>query len=146
MSKLSKLLILIVSLSLVVMIINLTNVISKKEWIKIEAIVTSVLLPDGVVCGDFTDMNGIRHKDEQLFSDFRFEQIRAIKKVNQEKIDKYVGKKITILYNPEAGEEIKSYDRIRNYNEIIINNLFSILIFIISFTCFIIIQKGKKSN
>ena len=144
--KQSKLLIIIVIFSFIAIIINLNNVISKRNWVKIEAVVSSVLLPEGTVCGDFTDMNGIMHNNEPLFADFRFQQIRAIKNVNQEKINKYIGKKIVILYNPEAKEEVKNYDKIRNYNKIIRNIILSISIFIISLTLYLIIQKKHKNK
>lgn len=98
------------------------------------------------MCGDFTDMNGIMHTNEPLFADFRFQQIRAIKNVNQEKINKYIGKKIVILYNPEAKEEVKNYDKIRNYNVIIRNMFFSISIFIISLTLYLIIQRKYRNK
>ncbi len=136
---------LITAISLISFFVNLGTVISKRNWVKIEAVVSSVLLPDGIVCGDFTDMNGIMHTDEPLFTDFRFQKIRAVKKVNQEKINKYIGKKIIILYNPEVEKEVKNYDKIRNYNAIIRKIIISSIIALLSslVSLFLVFQNRK---
>lgn len=79
MGKRSKILSIIAIFFLIVIIINISNLISKRNWVKTEAVVTSVLLPDGTVCGDFTDINGVKHIDEPLFPDFKFQQANRLR-------------------------------------------------------------------
>lgn len=146
MRKLSNISRIIAIFSLIAIILNLVNAISKRNWVKIEAVVTSVLLPEGTVCGDFTDVNEVKHTDEPLFGDFKFQELGAMKKVDEEKINKYIGKKIVILYNPEAKEEVKTYDKIRNYDKMIRNIFCSISFFVISLTLCLILQRKCRNK
>lgn len=97
-------------ISLTIFSINLIDIISKRNWSKTEATVTSVHLPDGIVCGDFIDDKGVIHTDQPLYSDFNFQQIRAVKGADQDKINKMIGRKITVLYK---NDQTVSYDNLR---------------------------------
>ena len=146
MSKQLKILNIITTISFIILIINISSIIYRRNWIKTNAVVTSVLLPDGIVCGDFIDNNGIKHSDEPLFYDFKFEQIKTVKKVSSKKINKYIGKEITILYYPESEKEVQSYNNIKNYDKIIKNILFSSLMFFISLILNLTLKKHNKNR
>ena len=121
---------LIAAVSLIILFENLSTVISTRKWEKTEAVISAILLPDGVVCGDFTDNNGVKHIEQPLYTDFKFQQIRAIKTVKQETIDKSIGQKITILYNNENDKIIIYSSLLRKITISSIVSLLSLLIFL----------------
>ncbi len=121
---------LIAAFSLISLFENLSTVISVSNWEKTEAVISAILLPDGVVCGDFTDNNGVKHIEQPLYTDFKFQQIRAIKTVKQETIDKSIGQKITILYNNENYKIIIYSSLLRKITISSIVSLLSLLIFL----------------
>ena len=121
---------LIAAVSLILLFENLSTVISTRNWEKTEAVISAILLPDGVVCGDFTDNNGVKHIEQPLYTDFKFQQIRAIKTVKQETIDKSIGQKITILYNNENDKIIIYSSLLRKITISSIVSLLSLLIFL----------------
>lgn len=121
---------LIAAVSLILLFENLSTVISTRNWEKTEAVISAILLPDGVVCGDFTDNNGVKHIEQPLYTDFKFQQIRAIKTVKQETIDKSIGQKITILYNNENDKIIIYSSLLRKITISSIVSFLSLLIFL----------------
>lgn len=123
-------------ISLTIFSINLIDIISKWNWSKTEATVTSVHLPDGIVCGDFIDDEGVIHTDQPLYSDFNFQQIRAVKAANQDKINKMIGRKITVLYK---NDQTVSYDNLRK------NIIVSLSVFLLALAIFIYMIKRNRN-
>ena len=123
-------------ISLTIFSINLIDIISKWNWSKTEATVTSVHLPDGLVCGDFIDDEGVIHTDQPLYSDFNFQQIRAVKAANQDKINKMIGRKITVLYK---NYQTVSYDNLRK------NIIVSLSVFLLALAIFIYMIKRNRN-
>ena len=136
--QLSVMLIIVVIISFLASAVNIVNIISKRDWVKIDATVTSVLLPDGTICGDFTDADGVIYYNEPLFSDFRFQQIGALKSVDSEKTDEYIGERINILYNSKTHKAV-------SYDNMIRNMIVSIIAFVASVVLTVVCHKiGEK--
>ena len=134
--KLSVMLIIVVIISFLASAVNIVNIISKRDWVKIDATVTSVLLPDGTICGDFTSDDGVIYYNEPLFSDFRFQQIGAFKSVD--KTDEYIGEHINILYNSKTHKAV-------SYGNMIRNTIVSIIAFVASVVLTVVCHKiGEK--
>lgn len=123
-------------ISFTVFSINLVDVITTRNWNKAEATVTSVLLPDGIICGDFKDSKGVMHTNQPLYQDFKFQQFRAIKVVNQDKINSIIGKKVVILYKDE---QTVSYDNLWK------NILVSLLLLLLSISILIYMKKHNRN-
>ena len=123
-------------ISFIVFSINLVDVITTRNWNKTEATITSVHLPYGIICGDFKDSNGVMHTDQPLYEDSKFEQLRAIKPVKQDKINSIIGKKVVILYRDE---EIVSYDNLWK------NIMVSLVIFLLSVSILICMKKYNRN-
>ena len=123
-------------ISFTVFSINLVDVITTRNWNKTEATVTSVLLPDGIICGDFKDSKGVMHTDQPLYKDFKFEQFYAIKSVKQDKINSIIGKKVVILYRDE---QIVSYDNLWK------NIKVSLVLFLLSVSILIYMKKYNRN-
>ncbi len=124
-------------ISLTVFSINSIDAITMINWSKTEATVTSVLLPDGIICGDYKDSKGVIHNDQHLYRDFKFQQLWAIKVVRQDKINNIVGKKVTILYKDE---QTASYDNLWE------NIIVSLIVFLLSLAIFIYIKKHSRNR
>lgn len=136
--KLSVMLIIVVIISFLASAVNIVNIISKRDWVKIDATVTSILLPDGTICGDFTSDDGVIYYNEPLFSDFRFQQIGALKSVDSEKTDEYIGEHINILYNSKTHKAV-------SYGNMIRNTIVSIIAFVASVVLAVVCHKiGEK--
>lgn len=116
--------------------INLVDVITTRNWNKTEATVTSVLLPDGIICGDFKDSKGVMHTDQPLYKDFKFQQFRAIKNVKQDKINSIIGKKVVILYRDE---QTVSYDNLWK------NIMVSLVLLLLSVSILIYMKKYNRN-
>lgn len=123
-------------ISLTIFSINLIDIISKRNWSKTEATVTSVHLPDGIVCGDFIDDEGVIHTDQPLYSDFNFQQIRAVKAADQDKINKMIGRKTTVLYK---NDQTVSYDNLRK------NIIVSLSVFLLALASSIYMIKRNRN-
>lgn len=123
-------------ISFAVFSINLVDVITKRNWNKTEATITSVRLPYGIICGDFKDSKGVMHTDHPLYEDFKFVQFYAIKSVKQDKINSIIGKKVVILYRDE---EIVSYDNLWK------NIMVSLVILLLSVSIFIYMKKYNRN-
>lgn len=76
--------------------------IKVRNWHKTTLTVTLIGLPDGNVFGDYTDANGVQHKNEPVFIKSSFSRYKT-------KVEQYYGKTFTILDNPETGL-IVNYD------------------------------------
>ena len=76
--------------------------IKVRNWHKTTLTVTFIGLPDGNVFGDYTDANGVQHKNEPAFIKSSFSGYKT-------KVEQYYGKTFTILDNPETGL-IVNYD------------------------------------
>lgn len=125
-----------VIISFTVFSINLVDVITTRNWNKAEATVTSVLLPDGIICGDFKDSKGVMHTNQPLYQDFRFQQFRAIKVVKQDKINSIIGKKVIVLYKDE---QTVSYDNLWK------NILVSLVLLLLSISILIYMKKHNRN-
>lgn len=123
-------------ISFTVFSINLVDVIATRNWNKAEATVTSVLLPDGIICGDFKDSKGVMHTNQPLYQDFKFQQFRAIKVVKQDKINSIIGKKVVVLYKDE---QTVSYDNLWK------NILVSLVLLLLSISILIYIKKHNRN-
>lgn len=123
-------------ISFTVFSINLVDVIATRNWNKAEATVTSVLLPDGIICGDFKDSKGVMHTNQPLYQDFKFQQFRAIKVVKQDKINSIIGKKVVVLYK---GEQTVSYDNLWK------NILVSLVLLLLSISILIYVKKHNRN-
>ena len=123
-------------ISFTVFSINLVDVITTRNWNKTEATVTSVLLPDGIICGDFKDFKGVMHTDQPLYKDFKFQQFRAIKIVKPDKINSIIGKKVVILYRDE---QTVSYDNLRK------NIMVSLVLFLLSISILIYMKMHNRN-
>ena len=123
-------------ISFTVFSINLVDVITTRNWNKTEATVTSVLLPDGIICGDFKDSKGVMHTNQPLYQDFKFQQFRAIKVVKQDKINNIIGKKVVILYKDE---QTVSYDNLWK------NILVSLVLLLLSISILIYMKKHNRN-
>ena len=104
--------------------INIYFIIKSRNYYKSDATITFVGLPDGAVHGNFVDSEGKSHIDAYLYTDIKLSEFFFIKKVSPKTIDKYIGKKITILFDSQTKDII-------NYNNMIKNTIFNIIIFII---------------
>ena len=125
-----------VIISFTVFSMNLVDVITTRNWNKTEATVTSVLLPDGIICGDFKDSKGVMHTDQPFYKDFKFQQFRAIKIVKQDKINSIIGKKVVILYRDE---QTVSYDNLRK------NIMVSLVLFLLSISILIYMKMHNRN-
>jgi hypothetical protein len=125
-----------VIISFTVFSINLVDVITTRNWNKAEATVTSVLLPDGIICGDFKDSKGVMHTNQPLYQDFKFQQFRAIKVVKQDKINSIIGKKVIVLYKDE---QTVSYDNLWK------NILVSLVLLLLSISILIYMKKHNRN-
>lgn len=125
-----------VIISFTVFSINLVDVITTRNWNKAEATVTSVLLPDGIICGDFKDSKGVMHTNQPLYQDFKFQQFRAIKVVKQDKINSIIGKKVVVLYKDE---QTVSYDNLWK------NILVSLVLLLLSISILIYMKKHNRN-
>ena len=123
-------------ISFTVFSINLVDVITTRNWNKAEATVTSVLLPDGIICGDFKDSKGVMHTNQPLYQDFKFQQFRAIKVVKQDKINNIIGKKVVILYKDE---QTVSYDNLWK------NIMVSLFLLLLSISIFIYMKNNNRN-
>ncbi len=123
-------------ISFTVFSINLVDVITTRNWNKTEATVTSVLLPDGIICGDFKDSKGVMHTNQPLYQDFKFQQFRAIKVVKQDKINSIIGKKVVVLYKDE---QTVSYDNLWK------NILVSLVLLLLSISILIYVKKHNRN-
>lgn len=123
-------------ISFTVFSINLVDVITTRNWNKAEATVTSVLLPDGIICGDFKDSKGVMHTNQPLYQDFKFQQFRAIKVVKQDKINNIIGKKVVILYKDE---QTVSYDNLWK------NIMVSLFLLLLSISIFIYMKNHNRN-
>ncbi len=123
-------------ISFTVFSINLVDVITTRNWNKAEATVTSVLLPDGIICGDFKDSKGVMHTNQPLYQDFKFQQFRAIKVVKQDKINSIIGKKVVVLYKDE---QTVSYDNLWK------NILVSLVLLLLSISILIYMKKHNRN-
>lgn len=123
-------------ISFTVFSINLVDVITTRNWNKAEATVTSVLLPDGIICGDFKDSKGVMHTNQPLYQDFRFQQFRAIKVVKQDKINNIIGKKVVVLYKDE---QTVSYDNLWK------NIMVSLVLLLLSISILIYMKKHNRN-
>ncbi len=123
-------------ISFTVFSINLVDVISTRNWNKAEATVTSVLLPDGIICGDFKDSKGVMHTNQPLYQDFKFQQFRAIKVVKQDKINSIIGKKVVVLYKDE---QTVSYDNLWK------NIMVSLVLLLLSISILIYMKKHNRN-
>jgi hypothetical protein len=123
-------------ISFTVFSINLVDVITTRNWNKAEATVTSVLLPDGIICGDFKDSKGVMHTNQPLYQDFKFQQFRAIKVVKQDKINSIIGKKVIVLYKDE---QTVSYDNLWK------NILVSLVLLLLSISILIYMKKHNRN-
>lgn len=136
MKKLSHILLILIAISsLVIFITTLYSAVSTKNWSKVDAVVTSVYLPDGIVCGDFIDDKGVVHNDQPLYRDFKFQQFGAFKTVKKDDVNLFIGKKVTILYKDE---------QIIRYGSLWKNVVISLIAFLLSLL--IILYKKKKST
>ena len=125
-----------VIISFTVFSINLVDVITTRNWNKAEATVTSVLLPDGIICGDFKDSKGVMHTNQPLYQDFKFQQFRAIKVVKQDKINSIIGKKVVVLYKDE---QTVSYDYLWK------NIMVSLVLLLLSISILIYMKKHNRN-
>ena len=123
-------------ISFTVFSINLVDVITTRNWNKAEATVTSVLLPDGIICGDFKDSKGVMHTNQPLYQDFKFQQFRAIKVVKQDKINSIIGKKVVVLYKDE---QTVSYDYLWK------NIMVSLVLLLLSISILIYMKKHNRN-
>lgn len=123
-------------ISFTVFSINLVDVITTRNWNKAEATVTSVLLPDGIICGDFKDSKGVMHTNQPLYQDFKFQQFRAIKVVKQDEINSIIGKKVVVLYKDE---QTVSYDNLWK------NILVSLVLLLLSISILIYMKKHNRN-
>ncbi len=123
-------------ISFTVFSINLVDIITTRNWNKAEATVTSVLLPDGIICGDFKDSKGVMHTNQPLYQDFKFQQFRAIKVVKQDKINSIIGKKVVVLYKDE---QTVSYDNLWK------NILVSLVLLLLSISILIYMKKHNRN-
>jgi hypothetical protein len=123
-------------ISFTVFSINLVDIITTRNWNKAEATVTSVLLPDGIICGDFKDSKGVMHTNQPLYQDFKFQQFRAIKDVKQDKINSIIGKKVVVLYKDE---QTVSYDNLWK------NIMVSLVLLLLSISILIYMKKHNRN-
>lgn len=80
-------------------IINVIDVIKKRDWVITTAKVTFIGLPQGNVFGTFTDVNNITYENVYMYQDNKFTQMRAFKKGTNS--EPYIGTKVKIIYNPD---------------------------------------------
>lgn len=107
--KFIRILALIISALLIV--INIFNYFSKKDWIETTATITFVGLPDGMVFGNYTDLYGNTHDNTALYIDY-FHQGHGAD------VDALSGKEVDIIYNP-ATNEIKKKNNLFMYFSLI---------------------------
>lgn len=88
-------------LSIIWCTFNISTYIHQRNWITTTATITFVGLPDCVVFGTYTDINNHTHSDVTLY-------IEPFYKGDNANVDRLVGKKIDIIYNPLTGEVAKS--------------------------------------
>ena len=88
-------------LSIIWCTFNISTYIHQRNWITTTATITFVGLPGGVVFGTYTDINNHTHSDVTLY-------IEPFYKGDNANVDRLVGKKIDIIYNPLTGEVAKS--------------------------------------
>ncbi len=102
MKKRYKILILVIFiLSIIWCAFNINTYMHQRNWVTTTATITFVGLPDGVVIGTYTDINNHTHSDVTLYIDPFYKGYNA-------NVDRLVGKKIDIIYNPLTGEVAKS--------------------------------------
>lgn len=120
-------------------VINIYSMIKSRSYYKSNATITFIGLPEGTVHGNFVDSEGKSHIDVYLYTDFKFTEFFSIKKVNQKKIDKHIGEKITILFDARTNTLI-------NYDNMIKSTILNNIVFIISCIVLFIIRKGKRKK
>ncbi len=125
-------------ISVVGIFVDVYYVAKYKNYYKTDAVITFIGLPDGAVFGDFVDSEGNVNTKAYLYTDFRFTEFFSVKKVNNDTIEKYIGKKTKILFNTTS-KDIASYDNLIKH--IVIN----IVVFSISGIAFFKIRKNKNS-
>ena len=97
-----KILILVIFiLSIILCAFNINTYMHQRNWVTTTATITFVGLPDGAVIGTYTDINNHTYSDVTLYIDPFYKSYNA-------NVDRLVGKKIDIIYNPLTGEVAKS--------------------------------------
>ena len=97
-----KILILVIFiLSIIWCAFNINTYMHQQNWVTTTATITFVGLPDGAVIGTYTDINNHTYSDVTLYIDPFYKGYNA-------NVDRLVGKKIEIIYNPLTGEVAKS--------------------------------------
>lgn len=119
--------------------INIHSIIKSRSYHKTEAKITFIGLPDGTVYGNFVDAKGILHIDAYLYTDIKFTEFFSIKKTSSQKIDKHIGKKISILFDARTNTII-------NYENMVKNTILYNIVLMISCIVFFIIRKWKRLN
>ncbi len=78
--------------------------IQRSDWVITDAEITFISSMDGTVEGTFTDFNGVVHSEQFLYIDWKFQKLGLIRPrfpsiANR---NKYIGKTVRIMYDPEA--------------------------------------------
>lgn len=81
-------------ISVVGILVDVYYVAKYKNYHKTDAVITFIGLPDGAVFGDFVDLEGNVNTKVYLYTDFRFTEFFSVRKVNNDTIEKYIGKKL----------------------------------------------------
>ena len=78
--------------------------IQRSDWVITDAEITFISSMNGTVEGTFTDINGVVHSDQYLYTDGKFQKIGFIKPMFPSIADpqKYIGKTVRIMYDPES--------------------------------------------
>lgn len=110
-------------ISLVSLISSIHNIafrVQRSDWVITDAEITFIGLPDAAVEGNFTDFNGVFHSEQFLYLDWKFQKWGLYKPQfpSIADPDKYIGKTVRIMYDPEAANsgdfsgriDIASYD------------------------------------
>lgn len=103
------------------------------DYKKTEAIITDIVSPDGIVYGEFTDINGVFHSDAEMYLDYQGHKADA---------SSHIGEKVTILYDYQK-------DECMNYKSFLYTILFNISVCLFSGICLAVIfvlDKRKSSK
>lgn len=121
----------LVIISLIWCVFKIIDGIQKREWVITTATIYDIGLPDGAVFGTYKDQQGIVHSQELYCSTFY--------QVFDKNIEKYNGKKVKIIYNPNTLTDKHKPD-IEKYNPY----YFSLIALVVSIMFLGLCIKKKK--
>lgn len=142
----SVILIIIAAVSLTLFVTCTVNGIKRSGWTVASAEITFVELPDGMVVGEFEDLNGNVHSEMSLYFDAKFGPKNLIKGSPWVDPEPYYGKKVRIIYDPAGLSELVNPEGFWRYCESFDIWLRDIIVsgILIAASAFVFVMLNKK--